>query len=241
MCTAGIDSDGNFLRLYPFPFRMMDTEIQFSKYQWIEVDIEKSTRDPRPESYKAYPSTVVLGEKVSPKNWEERRRIVGQLEIDTLCGLKKNCKNTTKTLSIIKPKKVDDLIVKATDRDWTGREKEYVRIISLLDQSRPPLKKMPYEFKYKFSCEHPDCKGHEMKIGDWELTALYWNLIHGKESEESALKKVKDKFLGELCSVKRDVHFFVGTHSSYQTWMIIGLFSPPRVASKKKTDQFSLL
>src|SRR5258708_19110931 len=49
VCTGGIDADsGALVRIYPIRLRYLDE--RFHKYQWIEAEIEKSTKDPRPES-----------------------------------------------------------------------------------------------------------------------------------------------------------------------------------------------
>jgi len=40
VCTAGICEDGSWIRLYPLPFRKLDNEQKYKKYQWIEADIE---------------------------------------------------------------------------------------------------------------------------------------------------------------------------------------------------------
>jgi hypothetical protein len=52
VCTAGICEDGSWIRLYPLPFRKLELEQKYKKWQWIEVDVERRTRDFRPESYK---------------------------------------------------------------------------------------------------------------------------------------------------------------------------------------------
>jgi len=38
--------------LYPINYRDRDYGQWYKKYQWIEVDIEKNKKDPRPESYR---------------------------------------------------------------------------------------------------------------------------------------------------------------------------------------------
>ena len=38
-CTAAIARDGELLRLHPVPYRLLDEEQQFRKYQWIEVRV----------------------------------------------------------------------------------------------------------------------------------------------------------------------------------------------------------
>mgnify|MGYP000862377234 FL=1 len=52
VCTAGLDEDKNWIRIYPITFRARPLEEQYKKYQWIQVDIQKTTgTDFRPESY----------------------------------------------------------------------------------------------------------------------------------------------------------------------------------------------
>ncbi len=51
-CTAGITDDGNLIRLFPVPYRFLDQDKRFRKYQYVEVDVTKAVSDHRPESYK---------------------------------------------------------------------------------------------------------------------------------------------------------------------------------------------
>ena len=44
-CVAGMDEAGNLIRLYPVPFRLVTDDQRFSKWQWIEASIEKSSND----------------------------------------------------------------------------------------------------------------------------------------------------------------------------------------------------
>lgn len=39
VCTAGVREDGTWVRLYPIPFRRLDQEQQFKKYDWIECHV----------------------------------------------------------------------------------------------------------------------------------------------------------------------------------------------------------
>ena len=80
VCTAGFLEDGSWIRIYPSPFRFLEDDQRYGKYQWIELDLRKNKKDPRPESYS--PSNIddiSLGEKVGTgkrKDWAERKRIV---------------------------------------------------------------------------------------------------------------------------------------------------------------------
>ena len=82
VCTAGISEDGSWVRLYPLPFRKLDNEQKYKKYQWIEADIERNTSDFRIESHKVLNiDTIKVIEPENTKvNWEERKRILFKSE-----------------------------------------------------------------------------------------------------------------------------------------------------------------
>ena len=52
VCTAGFDEQGNWIRIYPIPFRKLEYEKQYQKYHWIKIDLVKNKSDFRPESYR---------------------------------------------------------------------------------------------------------------------------------------------------------------------------------------------
>src|SRR4051812_49166020 len=50
--AGGVFRDtGALARLCPIPVRLLEDDKLFRRFQWIEADVLKSTRDPRPESY----------------------------------------------------------------------------------------------------------------------------------------------------------------------------------------------
>lgn len=237
VCTAGIDSDGNLIRLYPFPFRSMDSYSQFKKYQWIEVDTEKSTKDPRPESFKAFPASISTG--VHIQKWEERRNIVLKKSYPTMCQLNRNFNRTEISLAIIKPQRIIDFKAIPCARTWTQKQLNELNQPWLLENKFYKLRKLPFDFKFKYLCADPACTTHFQTIEDWEIGVLYWKLIDNGDSEEVAVNKVREKFLNSLCSSKNDVHFFVGTHSTQKCWMIIGTFCPPEKFPTEEKGQLT--
>jgi hypothetical protein len=48
VCTAGVREDGTWVRIYPVPFRRLNEEQQYKKYDWLEVRLVRNTTDPRP-------------------------------------------------------------------------------------------------------------------------------------------------------------------------------------------------
>src|ERR1700722_6885446 len=74
-CVAAMEEGGRLLRLYPVPFRLLEDENQFRKWQWIEADIEKAKDDHRPESHRIRADTIrCLGDPLpTTDSWARRR------------------------------------------------------------------------------------------------------------------------------------------------------------------------
>lgn len=66
-------------------------------------------------------------------------------------------------------------------------------------------------------------------IEDWELGVLFLKEVDRLGSEQSAAESVKNKFFGQLCAPQNDTRFFMGTRFPYNTWMVLGVFYPPKI------------
>jgi hypothetical protein len=232
VCVAGIEKSGNLIRLYPLRYRTMQGEQQFSKYQWIDVEVEKNSSDNRPESYRVVQPSIKLLKKVND-NVEKEKIILGDRILPTMCSLSSDAGRLNRSLAIVKPVIVEDFFAEEDSPEWSAPQKEALRKILLWEvASRPLLEKIPYKFYYKYKCCEPNCRGHQQSIYDWELFALYRKY----KDKQIAITKVKEKFYTQMCDKKKNLHFFVGTHSSYPAWIILGTFWP-----NKKTTQLTLL
>jgi hypothetical protein len=38
VCTAGVRADGTWMRIYPVPFRRLEEQEQYKKFDWVEAD-----------------------------------------------------------------------------------------------------------------------------------------------------------------------------------------------------------
>lgn len=86
VCTAGILDDGSWARIYPLPFRKLDYENRYRKYQWMGIQLEKNTSDSRPESYKICDIAQVklIGEPVgTTMGWAERENVLFLIKIQS--------------------------------------------------------------------------------------------------------------------------------------------------------------
>jgi hypothetical protein len=232
VCTAGIRADGGFARLYPIRFRALPYEQQYAKYQWIELEAERNPQDPRPESFRPRLDSVrpVGGPLGTDHGWSARKRIVLPHLVPSMEEVRERQQRDRTSLALIRPAEVLDLTVeRRREPDWTRAELELLQQSNLFGPSLRPLPKVPYYFRYRFRCDDPGCGEHALMIEDWELGALYFNMLRQYGEERVAVQKVKGKFFGELYSDRCDTCFFVGNTKEHESgWLVLGIFYPPR-------------
>lgn len=241
-CTAGFRRDSSWIRLYPVPFRFLDHDKRYQKYQWIEVDVARNRGDMRPESFRVINTDEIrLLSKVGPeREWAERRRLIidknriysNLKEIITMAHSNKA------SLVIFKPSEIVDFIIEDADAEWPP-EKVNAILNNLKqgnlfeeDQNLEDFKLMP-KLPYKFSYLFKDDAGIESKlmIEDWEIGQLYWNCLKTYGSGQ-AVQKVREKYYHDFAKTK-DLYLFLGTtyewhiRKAKNPFIIIGTFHPP--------------
>jgi hypothetical protein len=244
VCTAGILDDGSWARIYPLPFRKLDYDNRYRKYQWLEIPLRKNTTDPRPESYKVVDIVQIklMGEPVgTAKGWQERKRIIfSKNPIYTdLAELIERAKRNELSLAIFKPTEIMEFIVKETEREWSkdklslleakARQLSLFQTVEEAEREFSIVNKLPYKFFYRFR----DKNGRQAKlmIEDWEIGMLYWNCLKNSAgNEQVAVSKVREKYFDSF--IEKDIYLFLGTTKQFHRWaknpfVIIGVFYPP--------------
>lgn len=228
-CTAGVTVDGNWIRLFPVPYRFLDHDQRFSKYQWIEVDTIKAPGDSRPESFKLNAATLKTFDSISTADgWRARKDILRPLMRPSMCAIRNEWEEARHpTLGLFKPGKVTRLILEPDAAEWTPAQLAELQQTDLFQTGpKDQLEKIPFNFKYEYSCSDPHCPGHTMTCFDWEMGQSYrrWRDDYGDAWES----KFRQRYETEMIS-KYDTHFFVGNmHQHPGSWIIVGLFYPPR-------------
>lgn len=242
VCTAGLRPDGSWIRIYPVPFRRLEEEEQYSKYDWIECEFNRNEADPRPESHcPVDPKAMVPVDHMgTDQHWRQRRELVlGKARVytrleDLIAGAKANALS----LAVFKPVRIRDFVWEAEDREWDPAKVEQMRQLYAQGELFPEdewrrtfqlVDKLPYSFSYRF--EDETGRSSELQILDWETGALYWNCLKRNHGDESAaLRQVKSKYFDEF--TRRDLHFFLGTIKEWHfvspnPWVIVGMFPIP--------------
>ncbi len=245
VCTAGLREDGSWVRIYPIPFRHLEYDSQYSKYQWIELDLIRNISDPRPESFNPVDhDNITLGQKIGTDKglWLERRDLILKNVRGNMSDLIADAKDRKKvtSLAVFKPSAITDFIIEPSSPDWDSRKLDALDQGNLFQKSENPFKvvrKLPFKFSYVFVDETG--KQSTLMIEDWEIGQLYWNCLSRKFSPEAACADVRKKYFDDF-AVKKDLHFFLGTTREHHfraknPFIIIGVFYP-----KKTSELLSL-
>jgi hypothetical protein len=249
VCTAGFREDGTWVRIYPIPFRKLDYDKQYKKYDWIEIDLVRNDSDFRPESHRPYSiedSINIVGHLNTDNNWQLRKDIVLKnvyANLDTLIADAKDESKYT-SLAVFRPTIIHDFVYKPIEREWDKNKLEKLKAkalqFNLFANAENPfevVKKLPYEFSFVFSDNTG--KKRTLMIEDWETGQLFWNCLKTHDGDEQkACADVKKKYFDDFAKTK-DLHFFLGTTRNFHLiapnpFIIIGTFHP------KKESQLSL-
>jgi hypothetical protein len=232
VCTAGITEADEWVRLYPIDYRYRPRNQQFHKYQWIEIGLgaKGAKNDDRKESRRPdLESTRLFGDSLPPDhNWRARREIIDRLPHHTRLELEAMYDADKTSLGIVRPAEILDLKVEAVEREWKPEWQATLKQFHLFSGRPKELEKLPYKFSYVFRCGDSADKVHSAMIEDWELGVLYRKEVERFGDEKAAIASVRKKFFDEVCQASRDTRLFMGTVFPYNTWVVIGVFWPPK-------------
>ena len=241
MCVAAmrLGPEPEWIRLHPVPFRDLDDNSKFRKYQELTVRVVRSRTDRRPESWVPLEGSLQLGQTLGTEHgWSARRLRVASLGELTMCDLIERNRSgsgpDTPSLAVVRAAEPPELLIGLRDAEqldrWRRRAIDIASRPSLFEdptQERPSFEVVPWRFRYAYRCLAPGCRGHRQTIVDWEAVAL-WRHVRNRANWEDLMSQ---KFVDELWSPDRDTAFFVG-NMEQRPWnfLILGVFWPPNVA-----------
>ena len=138
VCNAGFLETGEWVRIYPIKFRQLPFEQQYSKFNWIQVDLIRRKGDLRLESYQPRlgidDEISILDSMSTGKNrdWAERKVYALREVFTSMNVLIEQAKTpgTWKSLATVKPKKILDFQIERVD-DRVSRAGKNVRRIAV--------------------------------------------------------------------------------------------------------------
>jgi hypothetical protein len=181
------------------------------------------------ESYKVDQDSIKILSHLGTENkWSEREKIVLPTLSPSFCKIFEDIK-INKSLGIFKPTDIDFEIKKSVPKDEQKRRSAYNQYC-LFDKKLKPIEQIPFSFYYKFKCHNSsNCSSHKLMIHDWELMEAYRRWRDKYENQTVLLSKIRQKWLDELCSPKKDTYFYVGNiWQRPKQFMVLGVFYPPK-------------
>jgi hypothetical protein len=238
MCVAGVRVDSGhheWARLHPVPFRDLDDEAKFAKYQAVSVTVRHPRTDRRPESWAPLHGSILPAETIGTEHgWARRRQLVERLGEATMCDLIKvnqtGSGTGTPSLAVVRPLEPPTLQITQREEDqlrtWRQRAAAAASRLSLFDDPaahKPELEVVPWRFRYSFRCLAPGCNGHIQTIVDWEVAVL-WRHVHHRDDWMEAMKQKLERDLWQ----SRDSVLFVGNQEQHPiSFLVLGVFWPP--------------
>lgn len=237
-CVAGLtlasSGKSEWVRLYPVPFRDLDQESKFKKYEPIEVRARRPSNDRRPESRRVDADSIKPSgrQASSDHGWRERRPVVEPVIRGSMCEIRRAQERDGTSLGMFRPAEVTDLVIEEVEPDPAKGEmaEAWAAQGSLLgkpeqEQQRRALEQIPYRFKYAYRCSDSECNGHEQSIVDWEVAQFYRHVRRGPNWRE----RMRERWLEVLCAADRDTAFIVGNqHQHPHGFLVLGVWWPPR-------------
>lgn len=215
VCVAGIDYDGNWHRLYPVPFKDLEQEQKFGRWDVLEFDWRKAPDDDRIESKRINPQTIKKSGSVkqTERHAFARRALVNSLDEQLDQG---------KSFALIRPINPRFVIEEKSEDELSKERTKRASLLSqddMFSETIIPKEPAPYWFKYRFEF---DGKPRNYKCIDWETEATFFKW-RNKYGDAKALDEMKSRFGLEWPA--KGIAFAMGTHrnKAWKNWLLSGI------------------
>ncbi len=222
VCCAGLDPEGNWLRLYPISFRTLEDGQKFARWDRIRFHWRRPTDDTRIESRRIDQGSLrIVGELKK----SERERFLSSKIVTSL----NDERASSRSFALLRPEVLEFKIEEKPNEEI---EKETIQFEAFRSQadlffskSIIPYEPCPFKFRYRYRSDDGEREG---TCQDWEIEATFykWSKRYG---ENYALKEIRRVFGEELPS--KGMLLAMGTHSRYpETWLINGVIRLDKIS-----------
>ena len=244
VCVAGVrlheDGTGSWVRIYPVAFRHLDSAQQFHKFEVINVDLTRSTKDARPESHR--PNWETLARRQDRKGKfrtypaKARGPILEKLIGPTMCDLRDGVMAdlNAQSLGLVEVRQLKPL--RFVDHGpWTDEQIADMKAVMSQPDLFGEVDKTPilvpprFKVHYDYFCKRPECGGHKPRILDIELSALQYK--NRFKSDEELKELITRRFHTEMWNDRLRTYFFVGNFGDIlkrKNFSVLGVYRPPR-------------
>ncbi len=223
VCTGGVTSEGDFIRLYPVPFRFLDEEQKYKRWDVIRVKAYRDTKDKRPESWHLSPGCEIkIIDRV--ENEDQRWKWMEKVVYPSTAAMDE--KDITNGCVQIEP---ISLYWKKDPGEWTASQKSVIQqgdLFATKEQKRGMAERIPWQFRLKYR-EVSTGREDDNKVLAW---SYYQGFLRHRNDvgDEQSLEGVCESIRKSIFDADRVVFGIFGTHSRFGDWMISALYHLPR-------------
>jgi hypothetical protein len=236
VCTGGVQRNGDFVRLYPVPYRFLDTDEQYERWDVIRVRAYRDDQDRRPESWHfEHGTTIERIDHISTerRRWEWMKKTIhdSSSAMDTK-GLTNGCVE-------IEP---IELYWKADPDDWTAGQRNTIQqgqLFASKTQTQAMAERVPWQFRLNYR-EKMTGRESGSKVLAWSYYTGFLRERSNTSNDESALEIIVQKVRKSIFDPQRTVFAILGTHSRFGTWMISAIYHLPTEIIEKGGRQAGL-
>ena len=221
VCTGGVRPDGEFVRLYPVPFRFLDAEEQYKRWDVIRVRAYRDTKDQRPESWHIEPGMAI--ERVDSITTEKGRWDWMKKTVHESASAMETKGLTNGYVEVVPI----ELYWKPDPKEWTPAQMDVIRqgdLFASKEQMQSIADRVPWQFRLKYR-EKNTGREDDGKVLAWSYYQGFRRARIGVNSDEEALEVIADRVRGSIFNPEKSVFAILGTHSRFGHWMISSLVS----------------
>ncbi|REJ88262.1 MAG: hypothetical protein DWQ35_19985 [Planctomycetota bacterium] len=236
VCTGGVDRDGSFVRLYPIPFRFLDSEEQYKRWDVIRLRAYRDTKDPRPESWHLASGTQI---KVVDSITTDRRRWdwMSKTVHDSAASMTEN--GVTNGCVEIEPL---EFYWQPDKKEWTASQRNVIQqgdLFATGEQLQGLADRVPWQFRLKYR-EKSTGREDDGKVLAWSLYQGFRRVRKQASDDEAALATIAERVRAGIFNPAKTTFAILGTHSRFGHWMISALYHLPTAIIEKDQGQGDL-
>lgn len=231
VCTAGIRlRDMTWIRIYPYPFRLLGQDLRFKKWSVMRMPLAKATGDPRPDSYSLVDAQKIVKirdyDLNGDKYWSQRMPFIQATALTSVAELQTTMLSPDKGAwgPSILPVPVEggsaQVSFKRLGGHWSPKEaaklekardqlQQNLFVEEDIKQFFQTLNKVPYRVYVSF--EDRTGMRYKLSVLDWEIGALWFKARQSSASDQEALEKIRQKIENQIFDVKRDTYLVLGS------------------------------
>ncbi len=230
VCTGGVQPNGDFVRLYPIPYRFMNSNEKYRRWEVVRVHAYRDDRDTRPESWHFEPgSTIQSIDYISTdgRRWDWMKKAVHE---STTAMEAKGLTNGCVEIEPI------DFYWEPDEKEWTPAQFNVIQqgmLFATANEMKSLAERIPWQYRLKYRERSTGIEG-DRKVLQWSLYQGFRRERKDASSDEFALLAVAERVRKRLFDPARTVFAILGTHSLSRNWMISAIYDLPTEVIKNE-------